>query len=81
MLTVIQSKKTGILIKESDHNVLLTELKNATSNKVDHKKVEVYNIKNKGCQEKFRGYTSHTKMLSSIFDSSDNINILTQKFL
>ena len=81
VLTRIQRKKTGIVIKESDHNVLLTEFKNATSNKVDHKKVEVYNIKNKGCQEKFRGYTSNTKMLSSIFDSSDNINILTQRFL
>ena len=43
-------------------------------------KLELYNIKNSECQEKFKLYTSNTNMLSSVFDSKDNINLLTQRF-
>ena len=81
VLTKIQRKKNGIVKKESDHNILLTEFDMTMSTRVNQRKVEVYNIKNKECQDKFRNYTSNTNMLSSIFDSNDDINILTQRFL
>ena len=43
-------------------------------------KEELYNLKNKSCQEKFREYTNTTSM-KRIFDSDKNINILAKKFL
>ena len=39
------------------------------------------NLKNIECQRKFKEYTSSTKMLSSIFESSDDIDILAQRFM
>ena len=81
VLTRISNTKKGAVIKESDHNVLLTEVNCEvnTHKKVD--KVELYNLKNPICQKKFQKYTSGTKMLSSIFDSDEDINILTQRFI
>ena len=70
VLTRIRKTKTGIKTKESDHNVLVTKFDNTISYEKVNKKIEVYNIKNKDCQEKFKQFTSNIKMLSTIFDSS-----------
>ena len=78
LLTKIRKAKNGIVKKESDHNVLLAEFNNIV---IEHNKAkhEIYNIKNIECQQKFKQYTSNTKMLSSIFDSCDDVNLLTQR--
>ena len=81
VLTKIQKKKNGNLVKESNHNVLLSEFVNTVPYKKDKNKIEVYNIENTDCQEKFKEYTTNTKMLSSIFDSKEDINILAQRFV
>ena len=81
VLTRITKTKKGVVIKESDHNVLITEFTCELNSTDTNRKVEVYNLKNVECQKKFKSYTSNTKMLSSIFDSEDNINILTQRFI
>ena len=47
----------------------------------DVKKIELYNLKNLECQEKFKACTSNTKMLSSVFDSKEDLDILTDRFL
>ena len=80
VLTKIRKTKNGIVKKESDHHVLLAEFNNIV---IEHNKIkhEIYNIKNIECQKKFKQYTSNTKMLSSIFDSGDDINLLTQRFM
>ena len=45
-------------------------------------KMEVYNLKSKDCQKKFREYTSKTNMLSSIFDDTlANIDVLTDRLV
>ena len=41
----------------------------------------MFNIKNVECQKKFRDYTTNTQMLSSIFDSEDDLDILSQRFI
>ena len=41
----------------------------------------MYNLKNKEGQTKFKEYTNNTKMLSTVFDSDDDIDILTKRFL
>ena len=80
VLTKIRNTKNGVIKKESDHHVLLSEFKDIsfTTNKTNY---TIYNLKNIVCQERFKEYTSQTKMLSSIFDSSDDINMLAKRFL
>ena len=41
----------------------------------------MYNLRNLEGQKKFKKYTSNTRRLSSIFDSHDDINILSQRFI
>ena len=79
VLTRISKSKNGAFKKESDHNVLLTEFSYEVDISENKNKVEVYNLRNVECQKRFREYTSGTKMLSSIFDSNDSINILAHK--
>ena len=80
VLTKIRKTKNGTVKKESDHNVLLTEFE-VTIDVNNNHKVELYNIKNLECQQIFKKYTSNTKMLSSVFDSDDNLNVLTNRFI
>ena len=47
----------------------------------EEEKYEIYNLKSKEGQEKFKEYTSNTKMLSSVFNSSDDINTITNRFI
>ena len=81
VLTKISKTKKGAVVKESDHNVLLTELECELKPSENKEKFEIYNLKNPTCQKKFKSYTSGTKMLSSIFDSDEDLNILTQRFI
>ena len=76
---IIQNKK-GILVKESNHHALLAKFSNIAKSKTKTRN-ELYNLNNIECQKKFKIYTTNTKMLSSIFESNDDINILTQRFL
>ena len=82
VLTKIHKTKNGIKVKESDHNTILTEFNHKVIAKPFEKKIEVYNLKNKDCQKKFREYTSKTNMLSSIFDDTlANIDALTDRLV
>ena len=81
VLTRISKTKKGIVHKESDHNVLITEFDQLHITNNDKAKVELYNLKNSDCQKKFKAYTSNTNMLSSVFDSNENINVLTNRFI
>ena len=45
---------------------------------------ELFNLKNKDCQERFKGATkgvNNNQFLSSVFDEDDGLNTLTKKFL
>ena len=81
ILTKIRKTKTGVVTKESDHNVLITEFTCKFVITDKNSEAEVYNLNNLECQKKFNIYTSKTKMLSSVFNSQDDINILAQRFL
>ena len=81
VLSRIRKTKKGNVHKESDHNVLLTTFTQTveTTNKKDN--TEIYNLKNEECQRKFKDYTSNTKMLSSVLDSEEDINVLTTRLI
>ena len=80
VLTKMTKTKTGVKIKESDHNVITTEF-NLEAMHMDKEKSEMYNLNNKENQQKFESFTSDTKMLSSVFESDENIDLLTERFL
>ena len=81
VLNRIRKTKKGIVTKESDHNVIVTTFKNKFTIKTKKDKEEIYNLKNKENQIKFKQYTSNTKMLSSIIESKEDINVLTKRLI
>ena len=84
VLTKLVKKKDGVEKVESDHHPIITKLK-LTWNKHNNKdRVEVYNLKNKACLAAFKYETSaanNNHNLSSIIDTEDNLNIVTNKFI
>ena len=71
VLTKIRKTKKGINIKESDHNVMVTEFDCKRPKEKESEKA-LYNLKNKDCQQKFKLFTSNTKMLSRKTEGSRN---------
>ena len=52
------------------------------NNKVEKKRVEIFNFKSKECQEKFTRETSQGTYLSEVFsDVSENVDVQTKHFL
>ena len=81
VLTRIRKTKKGISTKESDHNVLVTEFKCKVKHVKDKESKEMYNLKDKECQAKFKKYTSTTKMLSSTISDEGDINDSVERFM
>ena len=82
VLTKVVNTKKGPKVQESDHNPIVTEFKLQLKPSEKEDKLELYNLKNRECQIKFKEYTTNTKMLSTVFDAADeDINVLTNRFL
>ena len=81
VLTKVTKTKKGPKVKESDHNPIITEFNLTLKDSDKNKTNEIFNFKDQEGLNKFREYTSNTKMLSSVFNSNENINILTRRFL
>ena len=81
VLTKVIRNKKGLKKQESDHNPIITEFKLHFKKAEEDEKLELYNLKNKEGQEKFKEYTNKTKMLSTVFDGNDDINVLTERFM
>ena len=84
VLTKLTKTKKGIIKVESDHNPIISKLKLTWNLKPKLKRLELFYLKNQSCQEKFTIETSssHNKgELSSIFDETDDLNKLADRFL
>ena len=81
VLTRCKKTKNGIKIKESDHNVLITEFNWKVKAGEVVKKVEIHNIKNKECQRNFKKYTNETNMLTNTVDEDGEINQVIKRFM
>ena len=67
---------------ESDHNVLVTELSFSWDKSNKKEKNEIYNLKNKKGQAKFKEMTSNSNYLSSVFDDeSEDFNTAAHRFI
>ena len=80
-LAVVKRKNCIVIVTTSDHNTLLTTFRLEWRNSERKEKVEVFNMKNKLCQQVFKEHTSKTSKLSEIFDSEESINTQTKKFI
>ena len=80
-LRKIYKTKKGVRIKESDHHTIISEFNCKVSTNNKRQKIEVYNLKNKECQANFKSFITSTKMFSSIFDSSDNVDDITDRLV
>ena len=82
VLSKIHKTKRGVKVKESDHNSIITEFDCQIIKDTDEKKLELYDLKDKDSQVKFKAYTTETNMLSSIFNKdSDDIDTLTCRLI
>ena len=67
---------------ESDHNVLITKFNLNWHTHKKHDKNEMYNLKNKQGQAKFKRETSNTQYLTSSFDvENEDLEVSTTKFI
>ena len=84
VLTKIIKNKKGVRKVESDHHPIISKIKLAWDNNLQKHRTEIFNLKNKVCQKKFKEETSSANNnfnLSSVFDNDENLNLLTKKFL
>ena len=81
VLTKVTQNKKGLKVQESDHNPIITEFKLELKVAEETDKLEMYNLKNKDGQAKFKEYTNDTQMLSTVFDADEDINVLTKRFM
>ena len=81
VLTRIKQTKNGPVVKESDNHVLFATFSEIGTSNKHREKLNMYNLNNRECQQKFKEYTSQSKMLSSVFDADDDIDILTNRFI
>ena len=81
VLTRIGKTKKGLKIKESDHNILISEFNCKLIKGEDKDIIEVYKLKNKECQANFKKYTTETNMLSSTVDEDGDVDVVVNRFL
>ena len=67
VLTRIRKTKNGVQVKESDHNVIITTFNNKFTISSKEDKVEIFNLKNKDNQKKFKEYTSNLLRCYQVF--------------
>ena len=68
-------------VKESDHNVIITEFNCKMKESRNNAKSKTYNFKNKECQALFKKYTSETNIITStIYDNGDIDKVIERFF-
>ena len=56
-MTRLTKTKKGVVKVESDHNMIFSKFKMSWNSRFKEKRNELFNLKNKECQEKFREAT------------------------
>ena len=84
VLTKIVKTKNGTNKTESDHNTIFSKFKLHWNKRIKENRIEIYNLKNKNCQQIFREATkglNNSQNLSSVFDEEGDLNVQTEKFI
>ena len=80
-LTNISKTKKGVKTSLSDHNPLISNFEIKWCRKTKSPRVEMFNLKDKTCQEKFKNMTSQIGKISSAFNDEDDIDTCTKKLI
>ena len=70
-LTRFYKQKNVIKVVKSDHNPLIANINYSWNMKVRQPRTEIFNLRNKMCQEEFYRNTSNTEILSSSLVNRD----------
>ena len=84
VLTKLRKNKSGVVKVESDHNPIISKFKIQWKAQLNQQRIEVFNLKNRQCQEMFKRETSSSETngnLSATFDQAGDLNNQTVKFL
>ena len=81
VLNRITKTKKKVVVKESDHNVIVTKMKLSWNKKIKEQKNELFNLKNKECQNKFKEETTKNNGLSKAFEENEDLDDATNKFM
>ena len=80
-LTKIVKTKGGTKSRKSDHNTIISKFNISWNKKVKAERVEIYNLKNKEGQDKFKELTTKDEELSMIFENVEDIDKATEIFI
>ena len=81
VLTKTKKTKNGVERVESEHNPLVTKFKMTWNKKIKSKRIEMFNLKNRNCQIKFKELTTSGTFLSEVFENNDDLNKATNIFI
>ena len=81
VLTSLTNTNKGVVKHESDHNSITTQFKINWTKKDKLKRIKIFNFRDKIGQEKFKIMTNNSTKLSSVFDTQDDIELQSKKFL
>ena len=81
VLTKTTKTKNGVVKKQSDLNPLVSKFKMTWNKRVKSGRIEMFNLKNKDCQRRFKEITNHGTFLSEVFDTNDDLNKCTDLFI
>ena len=68
-------KYRGGKIVKADHNMLKLELNITIHEKKEHKRIKMFNLRNKLCQKQFKDFTTNTNRFTKCFSSNESFEI------
>ena len=71
--------RKGTIVK-ADHNMLKLEINLTFHDEKKHERTEVFNLRNKMCQDDFKEKTSNTDQFTKCFESEETIDIQFKKW-
>ena len=80
-LTKIAKTKVGTISKQSDHNSIITKFNISWKKQVKSERVEIYNLKNREGQNKFKELTNKNEELTKILENEENLDDATDMFI
>ena len=82
VLTSYRKTKNGTKVIESDHHSIITNIKSTWNMKLNTKRTEIYNFKDKDSLRKFKEMTSRDKFLSEVFNNNyQTVTVKTKKLM
>ena len=81
VLTRITKSKGKVTVMESDHQTIISKLNIKHNKQISSSRLEMFNLKNKECQIKFKVITNKITILSSAFRENENLNKSAYRFI